>query len=122
MKNKTNWLLPSILWFFITTILLCLPGKKIPRIGFLQHIPQFDKIVHIVLFGILSFLFCKSSPKKYYWFVAILCALYGVAMEFVQKNYIPNRSFDIWDIVADTIGSFAAVIFILTERKNKILN
>lgn len=29
----------------------------------------------------------------------------GVIMEFVQVNYIPNRSFDNWDIVWDGIGS-----------------
>lgn len=118
MKNKTNWLALAILWFLITTILLCIPGKKIPQVGFLHLIPQFDKIVHIFLFAILSFLFCKTSKKKNYWIVAILCAVYGMVMEFVQKNYIPNRSFDILDIIADTVGSFAALMVLLKQKNN----
>jgi VanZ family protein len=30
--------------------------------------------------------------------------LYGIAMELVQKYFIPNRSFDFKDVIADTIG------------------
>lgn len=50
--------------------------------------------------------------------MAVLSSGYGVVMEFVQRNYIPNRSFDAWDIVADTAGSFIA-FFILLKWKKK---
>ena len=33
-------------------------------------------------------------------------------MEFVQKNYIPNRSFDIWDVAADAAGSLVAMLIV----------
>jgi VanZ family protein len=35
---------------------------------------------------------------------------YGIIMEFVQKFYIPYRSFDIGDIIADAIGCSLGVL------------
>ncbi len=34
-------------------------------------------------------------------------------MEFIQKYFIPNRSFDIGDIIADGIGSAAGLLISL---------
>lgn len=85
--------------------------------GWLHLIPQLDKLVHILLFGVLCFLFCKSASQKYFLLITVSISLYGLMMEFVQKNYIPNRSFDIWDVVADTAGSLAAIFIILKNKK-----
>ncbi|MDB5210059.1 MAG: VanZ family protein, partial [Sediminibacterium sp.] len=35
---------------------------------------------------------------------------YGTIMEFVQKYWIPNRSFEIADILADSTGSLLAYL------------
>ena len=48
---------------------------------------------------------------------AILWLVYGIAMEFVQQNFIPNRSFDVGDIIADGVG---CVIGFLFSRKRYI--
>jgi VanZ family protein len=78
---------------------------------------QVDKLVHIGLFGILCFLFMfpfKKSGIEYKnrlpWFllVTVSAIFYGIIIEFVQRDFIPNRSFDIWDIAADSAGSLAA--------------
>jgi VanZ family protein len=37
-------------------------------------------------------------------------------MEFVQQNWIPNRSFDVVDIAADTVGSFVAVLLLIYSK------
>jgi VanZ family protein len=110
LKTKTIYFFCAICWFIITTVLLCIPGNNLPKIGWL-HILQFDKFVHIFIFGILSFLFCKAANKKWFLLIALFCSIYGMAMEFVQENWIPNRSFDVWDIVADSIGSFGVIFF-----------
>lgn len=111
MKKNKVFLLLSFIWFAFTTFLLCLPGGNFPKILWLRYIPQFDKLVHIFIFFVLSFLICKTvNNKKWFLQVALCCSFYGVIMEFVQKYYIPNRSFDLVDIVADTIGSFFVLI------------
>ena len=37
--------------------------------------------------------------------------VYGIAMEIVQKYFIPFRSFDLGDIIADGIGCAAGYFF-----------
>lgn len=44
--------------------------------------------------------------------ISSIALAYGIIMEFIQKNYIPNRSFDVYDIVADGVGSFLPVFLV----------
>ena len=108
-------LFPGIAWFIISTILLTLPGDVLPKENWLDKI-WFDKWVHIGMFGIIVFLFgwdalrTKQSLQKLkrsFLIIALLALLYGIIMEFVQDNFIPNRSFDYGDIIADFVGCFA---------------
>ena len=110
-------LIPAIGWFIVSLILLCLPGSAIPKYPWLSAIYA-DKWVHIFMFGMLSFLFCYpirvstlSAINKKRWFLYILLngIAYGTIMEFVQKYWIPNRSFEIWDIMADSCGFLLGV-------------
>ena len=41
----------------------------------------------------------------------VVGCLYGIAMEFVQKYFIPLRSFDLMDILADGVGCIAGYFF-----------
>ena len=41
----------------------------------------------------------------------IIGIVYGIAMEIVQKYFIPFRSFDVGDIIADAIGSVVGYLF-----------
>ncbi len=111
--------LPAIAWFIISLILLCLPGSAIPKYSWLALIHA-DKWIHIALFGILcilfSFPFRKSSLSnqsigRIFLLITALGILYGTAMEFVQEKWIPNRSFEVLDIVADSTGCILAVLY-----------
>lgn len=77
-------------------------------------IPHLDKIVHIGLFGGFVTLWCfyyslKGLPTqkilRIFFFIFILACVYGISMEYVQKYFIPNRDFDLGDIIADLIGA-----------------
>jgi len=81
---------------------------------------MFDKWVHIGLIAIMSFLFCwgiskrkKHDEKKRRNFIitGLICLGYGIMIEFIQRYFIPNRAFDMGDIIADGVGSLAGVIF-----------
>jgi VanZ family protein len=89
---------------------------------------MFDKWVHIGMFCIMAVLLCwgiykkKQSPEKLkYNFVAMgaLCLIYGIAMEFVQRYLIPNRSFDMGDIIADGLGAAAGVLYSVKRYTKK---
>ncbi len=48
----------------------------------------------------------------------LICGIfYGIIMEFVQKNWVPNRSFEIGDIIADTIGCFIAYLYFMKKGR-----
>lgn len=111
---------PAIGWFALSFILLVLPGSAFPKETWLSKI-YFDKWVHIGLFSIFVWLFCRGyysqnkpsgiSLQKKFLYVFIAACVYGIVMEFVQKYFVPNRSFDIGDITADCIGAFVGYIF-----------
>ena len=108
---------PAAGLLIVCTVLLCLPGSSLPSNWFFSRIPQFDKLVHITLFFLLCAFFSYplkhsnlETNKRRKWLVIITLAVisYGIAMEFVQKYWIPNRSFEVYDILADTAGSLLA--------------
>lgn len=120
-KIKLKKFIPGIAWFFIVLILMCLPGEDLPPTDWL-HIDFLDKWLHIMVFGLLVFLFCwpfnassfSSAQRKYYFIkIAIAVSLWGLTVEFIQKYYIPGRSFDWVDWVADSIGALTAFFICL---------
>jgi VanZ family protein len=118
---------PAILWFITSLVLLCLPGSSFPKTSWLAGLHA-DKVVHIVLFFMLCFLFAhpfrKSAlstgrRKNYFLLVLLSGVVYGTLMEFVQKHWIPNRSFELADIFADTAGCLLAYFFSLWKFAGK---
>ena len=116
--------IPGIAWFFLVVYLTCLPGNKLPHITWIINIPEYDKLIHIGLFGGLTFLFClpfyRSSfdavqRLQYFTKIAVAVAIWGLAIEFIQKYWIPGRSFDLLDWAADSMGSLIAFGFYKTR-------
>jgi VanZ family protein len=119
MKNLKPSFVPVGLWFIISVILLTLPGSAFPKEDWLSKI-WFDKWVHIGMFLIMVILFCWGILSKeqflqkrsqYFLLAAFICLAYGVIMEFVQDNFIPNRSLDTGDMLADAAGCFTGWFF-----------
>lgn len=52
-------------------------------------------------------------------FISLAAVAYGIGMEYVQKYFIPNRSFDKVDIIADAIGSAGGLIYCLLRYIKK---
>jgi VanZ family protein len=108
-------------WTLLIIILLSIPGSYVPGNG-LFGIQHFDKVVHIILFG-FNVLFwgfyywsrqlAKLRIKKIVIIITLLTIILGIAMEYVQLYFIPNRSFDGWDIVADIAGAVIAAVWMM---------
>jgi VanZ family protein len=122
MKKLVNGKIPAYGWFLFTTVLLLLPGSAMPHETWLSKI-YFDKIAHLFFFGMMVWLFCRSHFRqddkekksvvgygKFVFYLIVFIA-YGIAIEFIQKNFIPNRSFDVGDIAADAAGAIAGFLF-----------
>ncbi len=117
----------SWLWLLVITLLLVTNGNKFPETN-LGDIPYFDKIVHIALFAISAWLFimgyginkitCKFIRANV-WLIVTMHIVYGIIMEFVQKYWVPYRSFEIQDIIADTLGVFLGTAIALRPWNGK---
>jgi VanZ family protein len=108
MKSRFLFFIAAIICFAVTFYLLTIPGNQLPKITWMEKY-QGDKLVHISMFFVLCFLFSftiKDTRSKYTWILVISVAglAYGIIMEFVQKYFIPFRSCDVNDMIADGIG------------------
>lgn len=102
---------------------MTIPGSTLPKSHFYELI-HVDKWVHICMFGILVFLFLQAvrlfnkNVHLSTLFIVPVCGIaYGTGMEFVQKYWTTGRSFDIWDIVADSIGCLLAYAYVSIRVK-----
>jgi VanZ family protein len=82
-----------------------------------------DKLLHTIEYGGLGLLVCRAllgegiTRAKAALLALIVASLYGASDEWHQA-FVPFRSSDVLDWVADTIGSMlgAGVLAILPER------
>jgi len=94
-------------------VICAIPGERIPKLTFLEWLKP-DKIVHILVFALLTILILRSfidaealnSAQKYrVTFAICLSIAYGALVEFLQYSVFINRSGDIRDALANTIGA-----------------
>jgi len=111
--------IPAVVWFIFVLILIWIPGNDLPHSEFLFEI-NFDKFVHVGIFGLLAVLFCwpfynSEVPRNkkiiYFIIIAILTSVFGYCTELIQKYWAIGRSYDIMDWLADTVGAIGAFIF-----------
>ncbi len=65
---------------------------------------SFDKVIHLVEYAVLGFLVARAWPRARWWGAAIAATLYGVTDE-IHQSFVPGRSADPFDALADAIGS-----------------
>src|SRR5450432_1901738 len=116
LSNRT----PAVMLTIFIFILMALPGNMLPKEE-KTFIPNLDKLVHAALFGSFVFLWCiyystrkekNNHATSRYILILIIACLYGVATELMQKYLIPNRDYDIYDIMADSVGALLGYIFV----------
>lgn len=120
-------LIPAFLWAFLILLLCLLPGSAIPELTFLDWLKP-DKLVHLFLFGVLSFFLVKAFayPNTVYIlynypkFISIaISSMYGVLVEIIQEYCIPGRYGDIYDSIADAAGAFIGIWFFMIYSRRK---
>ncbi len=116
-------LLTALLYTLLVTIAFLYPTVRLPQTG----IPGSDKIVHTLIHAMLAFiwLYYSFSADKYHisnsniFVVLIGCFLYGFAIEVSQHLFTLSRQFDLFDLLANLIGSIIGLLaFWMFKRKN----
>jgi len=91
-----------------------MPGKSIPSVSLFR----FDKLIHAFIFGVFAGL-CLYGMIKYkdnvsvkeWSLIGLFTIVWSISIEGMQ-SFIPDRSADLYDVIANTIGVvIAQVVF-----------
>lgn len=116
LENKGNTLRLGIAIACLIVILFAMltPGNNFPDPSFKFE----DKLIHVICFGTLSFLWCgvgvkRESVKGLEGRVLTNFLIFGIAVGIVlecAQLYIPFRSFDYMDMIVNVIGGFTGLL------------
>lgn len=93
--------------FFITIVVIADRGEGDRWWGFIHLIPFGDKVGHLGLIGTLSLLCNLAVPSRKMWSVitrATLVLLVVLTLEEIAQAFLPYRTCDILDWLADLAG------------------
>jgi len=86
------------------------------------HIPYGDKVMHGLLYGIMALLLSYGLKFKAYKFLGFnmqlgaIIVLVFATIEEISQYWIPSRTFDLGDLLADFVG---VVLFSLIKWGNR---
>jgi VanZ family protein len=121
---RNHW--QGTIWALFILVLTGIPGNYFPQVvTFLQWASP-DKIVHLFIFGVWSFLLMNGNKRQYFSGktrsvvgVAIISGIiYGGLTELFQHYVFIRRDGNIFDFLANVVGTLLGVgVFILLNRK-----
>jgi len=105
------WLLLALAWMAMLFYLSHQPRLPGPSLFSGQ-----DKLIHALVYGVLGIMLLASQslrPGGYRWrqigISVLIASLYGASDEWHQ-SFVPGRSPELADWVADTVGALLAVL------------
>ena len=131
MKRLSEGYYPSLIWALMIMLLMGLPGNFFPTvINFWEWLGP-DKIAHILIFALLSFLILWGYRRKIRNNKFLLCfcllsfliaSAYGALTEILQITIFVGRSGNIYDCCADTFGGLIGVVVFFLKFKGSSIN
>jgi VanZ family protein len=102
---------------FVAVVLLSIVVLFSPRAPSEHGIPNLDKVVHAVLFGLLAATTWWRFAAHRLGLAAVIA--YGALSEVVQAVGLPRRDGDVRDFCADAAGALLGWLVVrrLTERR-----
>lgn len=100
----------SVAAVLVHLVALYLPGS--PEPGF--ELPGADKVAHVLLFALPVWLLGRLTGRV--WLIAGVFSAHAVVSELIQHWFLPHRSGDPLDLLADLAGIALAVALLLTRR------
>jgi VanZ family protein len=116
----------GVLYTFIITYLFVAPRPDLPEIDFYISIDKMGHfIIHVLLSLIwLTYFFVRAKRVlsfKYVILIIIICLTYGIVIEVSQQVLYADRKADLYDILANSIGTLTGMLLFLNVKKRLIL-
>jgi VanZ family protein len=105
---------PALLWALFIGGLCAIPGQDLPTADWLSLLKA-DKWVHVGVFATLVFLTLRGiyQPDNDVFFqkyavvgTLTLSIAYGGVLELMQETFFENRTADLYDFIANSVGCF----------------
>ena len=106
-----------------------MPGSYVPTVRSFWAWLSYDKIVHVGVFAVFTFLILYGyrlqyfESKKRYLFVAAAVSVslaYGLLTEILQAHVFIGRDGNVYDFYADSLGAVAGWIAFSYVYRKKI--
>ena len=109
--------------FILWIIYLANTGGHSIFFDLIRHIPYGDKVGHMLLFGLLTYVANLALQSRHFslgriplYYGAVLVSIF-VLSEEISQGFIPSRTLDIIDLVADAVGiTLFSYLSCLTQR------
>jgi VanZ family protein len=117
VPKKPIFTISFISWMVFVTFssLYSFEDTSVPTI----QIPHLDKIVHFTFYFVAAILGLFSfrmriregaSLKKFMIVMLLLLVIFGIIIEVIQDRYTTSRAGDVFDALANTIGTLVGVL------------
>ena len=86
-------------------------SPSVPKISFQYK----DKVVHFIFYFVFVYFWAKSLKNirfNYLLIILVLALILGITIEFLQENLTLHRTFDWYDILANSIGALASFTYV----------
>ena len=129
MKRLTEDFYPGLIISIFIMVIMGLPGNYFPKVVSFWDWLGPDKVIHLIVFGMLSYSMLWGYRKKIlshdvryikksFLLTLLLSVSYGAITELMQKYVFINRFGSIYDFIADAIGCvLGAIVFFLYFKK-----
>ena len=118
-----------ICWIVIITVLSLSSFEDVDTERI--NIPHLDKLIHFFFYfvaAILGILLIRERTKGQFKLsraiiiTALSVIIYGIIIEVIQDTYTENRSGELYDVLANSLGAFfgAGFIIILFSGKTQL--
>lgn len=113
-QSSIKYTFAAIVWLATVLVLLLVPPGNLAAHESLK-LPGLDKIIHFMLFAILTFLFAKAIEEHRLsmnvWTLGLSISAFAGITEIAQ-TFIKNRNGDILDLCADVLGVIAVLLIL----------
>jgi len=106
MKKQLKLWLPPIGYALLIFALSSIKSASFPTVGFKLA----DKFIHLGEYGLFAFILTRflvqlGWKNPYIWAV-LIASFYGITDE-IHQFYVPGRTMEVYDWMADTLGGLA---------------